>query len=84
MLRSVYLRSPEAIAAALTQLLERENIDAHEIATEVAIAALEMTRSSRRVSVPDALLWALARASGHSVRSFDRRFPRIGITIEEP
>jgi predicted nucleic acid-binding protein len=63
-LRSVYHRSPEQIAAALILLLERENIETHEIDTYLAIEALELTRPSRRVSVPDALLWALAREAG--------------------
>src|SRR5579883_1687877 len=43
-LRSVYSRSPADIAGALIQLLERENIAAHEIETEIAIEAMELTR----------------------------------------
>ena len=59
-LRSVYQRTPEQIADGLIQLLERENIAAHELDTDLAIGALELTRPSRRISVPDALLWATA------------------------
>src|SRR4051812_16986270 len=60
-LRSVYARSPEQIAAALILFLDRDNVEACEIDTDLAIEAMELTRASRRASVPDALLWALAR-----------------------
>jgi predicted nucleic acid-binding protein len=83
-LRSVYGRSPEQIAAALILLLDRENIESCEVETDLAIEALELMRASRRVSVPDALLWALARKMGSRVRTFDRRFPTDGITVAEP
>lgn len=83
-LRSVYARSPEQIATALILLLERQNLATAEIDAEIAVEALELTRQSRRVSVPDALLWALARARGSRVRSFDRQFPQQGIQVKEP
>lgn len=83
-LRSVYTRSPEQIATALILLLERANIESCEVETDLAAEALELTRGSRRVSVSDALLWALARTLGARIRSFDRRFPREGIAVKEP
>lgn len=60
-LRSFYRRTPDQIADGLIQLLERENIATHEIDTDLAIEAIDMTRPSRRISVPDALLWATAQ-----------------------
>ncbi len=83
-LRSVYARSPDQIGEALQLLLARENIHTQEIDTDIAIEALEMTRASRRVSVPDALVWGLARTTGLRVRSFDRQFPHSGIRLVEP
>lgn len=83
-LRAVYHRTPEQIASALILLLERQNVESHEVDTDLAISALELTRGSRRVSVPDALLWALARAARGRVWSFDRAFPPHGIELREP
>jgi predicted nucleic acid-binding protein len=84
-LRSVYARTPQQVADALIQLLERENIQVHEVDTDLTIEALGLTRPSRRVSIPDALLWAVALAAAPArIWSFDRRFPREGIQVEEP
>jgi predicted nucleic acid-binding protein len=84
-LRSFYGRTPEQIADALIQLLERENIATHELDTDLAIEALDMTRPSRRISVPDALLWAIAQTSAPArVWSFDRRFPSDGLDLAAP
>jgi predicted nucleic acid-binding protein len=83
-LRSVYGRSGDQIAGALILLLERQNVESFEVITDLAIAALELTRPSGRVSFPDALLWAVARSADLRVRSFDRRFPRDGIDLREP
>jgi predicted nucleic acid-binding protein len=84
-LRSVYGRTSDQIAGALIQLLERVNIQTHELDTDVTIEALDLTRPSRRVSVPDALLRALALSAGPArIWSFDRRFPNAGIDLSEP
>jgi predicted nucleic acid-binding protein len=83
-LRSVYARSPCQIAEALILLLDRENVETYEVETDLAIQALEITRGSRRVSVPDGLLWALARKTGARVRTFDRQFPQDGIVVAPP
>jgi predicted nucleic acid-binding protein len=84
-LRSFYRRPPEQVAGALIRLLERENIEAHEVDTDVAIEALELTRPSRRVSVPDALLWATAQVVPPArIWTFDERFPGHGIETAAP
>ena len=52
---------------------------------EVLLSGLELCRPSGRVSVPDALIWAMARAQPPSVvYTFDRRFPAEGIELREP
>ena len=83
-LRAVYARTPQEIAEALILLLERENMAVAEVATDRVIEALEMTAPGRRVSVPDALLWALAGERDARVWTFDRRFPSAGIEVREP
>ena len=73
------------VVDALTRLLERHNIETHEIQTDLAVRALSMCRPSKRISSPDALLWAVAREAGPSrVWTFDQRFPRHEIEVLEP
>lgn len=69
---------------AMIDLLERENIEAHEVDTDLAIQALRLCRSSGRVNFGDALLWAIARTSSARVWTFDERFPSQGIQVEQP
>lgn len=70
---------------ALIDLLNRENIETHEIATERAIRALLLCRPSGRISFADALLWAVARdAAPARVWTFDEKFPVEGIQVEQP
>jgi predicted nucleic acid-binding protein len=84
-LRRVYGHPPGTVADALIELVQRENIEAHELETDLVVEALLMCRDSGRVSVPDALLWALARAAAPArVWSFDRRFPGSQIELREP
>lgn len=73
-----------AIVGSLIDLLMRQNIEAHEVPTEVAIHALRMCAPSGRVSFADAMLWATARAGSAAVWTFDRAFPTDGITRREP
>jgi predicted nucleic acid-binding protein len=78
------IERPRAVDAII-ELLNRENIEAHEIATDLAIQALRLCRPSRRVGFADALLWAVARSVGPArVWSFDTRFPIDGIEAREP
>ena len=84
-LRRVYGHPPAVVVDALIQLLGRENLEVHEVETDLVVQALLACRDSGRVSVPDALLWALARGAAPSrVWSFDRRFPATGIELREP
>lgn len=77
--------SREDAVDAVVSFLERENIEAHEIPTDLAIEALLLCRPSHRIGFGDALLWAAARSAAPSrVWSFDRRFPGDGIGVREP
>lgn len=80
-----FYRVNRALAVdTMMELLNRENIEVHEIANDLAVEALLLCRPSGRVSFTDALLWATARAGGGKVWSFDRKFPRDGIHVDEP
>jgi len=70
---------------ALVDFLNRENIEAHEIRTELAIQALQLCRPSGRVNFVDALLWAVARGAALArVWTFDEKFPADGIQVRQP
>ncbi len=79
-------RIPRAdVVDAITRLLERHNVEAHEIDTDLAVQALSLCRPSGRVNYPDALLWAVARkATPARVWTFDERFPSDGIDVQAP
>ena len=84
-LRRVYGIAREAVIDGLIHLLNRSNIETHEIDTDLAIQALRLCRPSGRVNFTDALLWAVARASAPArVWSFDERFPVNGIEVQRP
>lgn len=84
-LRSVYGLNRENVVDILLRLLRRRNIGFHGMDKSLAIAALQLTRPSGRVSVPDALVWAAAHAAAPAtVYTFDRRFPSEGIEVREP
>lgn len=81
----VYGRDRSAVVDALTDLLQRENVQLHGLDTELGLEALALCRPSGRVSFADALLWAEARSSTPSrIWSFDRRFPHLGVELREP
>ena len=79
-------RVPRADAVdAMIELLNRENIEVHEVRTEIAIQALLLCRPSGRVKLGDAMLWAAASAAAPSrLWTFDERFPRDGIELRQP
>jgi len=84
-LSRLYRISRKDVVDALTRLLERQNIEAHEIGTELAVQALSLSRPSGRVNYPDALLWAVARQAANAcVWTFDERFPADGIDVQSP
>ena len=73
------------VVDALTRLLERQNVESHEIDTDLAIQALALCRPSGRVNYPDALLWAVAREANLArVWTFDERFPSDRIDVQSP
>jgi predicted nucleic acid-binding protein len=73
------------VVDALVELLNRANIDTHEVVTEVAVEALLLCRRSGRINFADALLWAVARTAAPArVWTFDRRFPDQDIERREP
>lgn len=77
-----YRLERRAVAGALQRFIERENIQPVAAEKGVLIRALELTKPSGRVSIADALIWAIARslAPAH-VYTFDRRFPAEGVTL---
>ena len=83
-LTSYYGASREVVVDHLATLLERDNIDTPYCPKELVGRALAKCRPSRRVSIPDALIWAAALSEGVSVYTFDRRFPAEGITVLSP
>lgn len=84
-LRRLYGVAREDLADLLVRLLHRQNILVHGLEKSSVITAILLTRPSGRISVPDALIWAVARGvSPSTVYSFDRRFPSEGIQLEEP
>ena len=69
----------------MVDLLNRENIEVHEVPTELAVQALGLCRPSGRVNFGDAMLWAVARsASPARVWTFDERFPSAGVEVRQP
>jgi predicted nucleic acid-binding protein len=79
-------RTPrEQIVDALVELLNRENIEAHEIDTVLAIEALMLCRPSGRVNFGDAMLWATAHSSAPArVWTFDANFPGDEVEVLAP
>jgi predicted nucleic acid-binding protein len=82
LLRSVYRFPQEQIVGALLEIVQKENVQPLGLDRATVVEALHLCRPSGRVSVPDALIWAEARASGAgAVYSFDLRFPEMGIDV---
>ena len=83
-LTSYYGASRGEVVDHLAFLLRKDNVDTLNLPRELVLEALAKCRPSGRVSVPDALIWAAARAENLSVYTFDRRFPAGGITVLSP
>jgi predicted nucleic acid-binding protein len=78
-------RLPRAQAMdLLIDLVQRANIEVYRLNKENVIAALLLCRPSGRVSIGDALIWAVARQAQGVVYSFDLRFPGAGIDLRSP
>jgi len=70
------------VAVALQRFMERENIQPIAADKGLLIRALELTKPSGRVSIADALIWAIARSVPPArVFTYDRRFPAEGVTL---
>ena len=83
-LTSYYGASRGQVVEHLLSLLQRDNIDTLHLPKELTVDALAKCRPSRRVSIPDALIWTAARAEDLPVNTLDRRFPAGGITVLSP
>lgn len=74
-LASVYHAAREDLIDALIGLVQKRNVTVVEVDERLLVEGLHMCRPSGRVSVGDAIIWAVARSSGANViYSFDRRF----------
>lgn len=73
----------ETVIDSLVALVRRSNISVWHIDKDVIVEALLLCRPSTRVSLVDALLWAIARSAGAgaTIYSFDNRFPTGGIDV---
>ena len=81
-LRDRYQVPREAVLDALLGLVGRANIRVLNASKEVVVSALELCRSSGRVSIADALIWAETRQAGlPTVYTFDRRFPALDLDV---
>lgn len=83
-LTSYYGASRGEVVDHLTFLLRKDNVGILNHPKERVLNALAMCRPSRRVSIPDALIWAAARSEDVPVYTFDRRFPTEEITVLSP
>lgn len=84
-LTRVYRLDRADVVDSLVALLNRANVEVHEVDTGLAVQALRLCRPSGRVNFADALLWAVARTAAPSrVWSFDERFPSTGIEVRHP
>ena len=79
-LRSVYGVPREKIVDQLVALLRKANIGTFPMRKEQMIEALHLCRPSGRVSLGDAMIWAVARFTGRATFTLDERFPGAGIT----
>ena len=83
-MRTVYGAEREPLLAGIQRLVRRANVRVLDAERAVILEALDLCRGSNRVSVADALIWATATAHTLPVATFDRRFPRMNITVIEP
>jgi predicted nucleic acid-binding protein len=82
-LTSVYSVPRAAVVDSLTELVQRANLRLANLPKARALEALQLCRSSGRVSFADALIWAQALDRGaERIYAFDRRFPNRGVAVE--
>ncbi len=82
-LTSFYQVPAGATIDSLLVLVGRINVEVMGIEHTLVRAALELVRPSKKVSLPDALLWAQARSQTPNLKlaTFDRKFPNDGIEL---
>ncbi len=70
------------VVGVLIDFLQKDNIFPYALDIDFLLRGLEMTLPSGRVSVADALIWAMVRTAGSgTIYSFDQRFPEEGIRV---
>ena len=81
-LRSLYGITREDTVDLLAALVKRSNIEVHGLSESLMTAGLALVRPSNRVSLGDALIWAVANQCTPSrVHTCDQRFPPAGIDL---
>lgn len=82
-LTSFYQVPVGATIDSLLVLVGRINVEVMGIEHTLVRAALELVRPSKKISLPDALLWAQARSQIPHLKlaTFDRKFPDDGIEL---
>lgn len=82
-LRKNYEVPRELAIETLIDFIRRKNVQIYGLDKDLVIEALMLCQPSGRVSVSDAMLWAIARSTGENSRvySFDRRFPGEEIEV---
>ena len=78
---STYLLPRERVIDTLVEFVRRPTLRVDDLSREVLVEALLLCRPSGRVSIVDALLWALARSRNVPLFSFDRRLPPAPVAI---
>ncbi len=83
-LESFYELERVVVVDALIAFVLRRNIRMLDLPKGLTLEALRLCRDSRRHSYADALLWAQARHHRvDRVLTFDRRFPSVGVSLED-
>jgi predicted nucleic acid-binding protein len=85
-LRTVYGLERSTVIDLLQRLIRDDGVRPYPSAGGRVLDGLELCRPSRRVSVPDSLIWAAAASAGVGsvIYTFDRRFPSPDIDRREP
>ena len=81
-LSSVYKVPRHVIVDLLMALLRKDSVVCYGLDSALVLQALLMCRTSGRISIADALIWAAARSAGATtVYSLDERFPKDDLEV---
>lgn len=72
------------VVDGLIAFLREPNIAMYGLDQSLVIRALLYCRPSHRVSYADALIWAAVYGADGDLYTFDRRFPKEGISLLQP